>query len=345
LLAGARHPARSPDVNVADVKAQVASNEKGAGELRRAVAEYGLDTVRAYMRHVMDNAEESVRRVLDRLADGEFETRTDDGTPLRVSVRVDRAARRATIDFTGTGPQRPGNFNAPAAVCRAVVLYCFRALVGEDIPLNDGCLVPLDIVVPEGSFLSPRPGAAVVAGNTEVSQMTCNALLAALGACASAQATMNNVLFGDDRYQYYETVCGGVGAGPGFAGWGPVQTHMTNTRMTDPEILELRYPVRLEEFAIRRGSGGGGEWRGGDGARRRIHFLRPMQAVVVASRRNVAPHGLAGGADGAPGRQWVERADGRVEPIPGNAGAADLLAGDALVVETPGGGGWGTAAP
>ena len=345
LLAGARHPARSPDVNVADVKAQVASNEKGAGELRRAVAEYGLDTVRAYMRHVMDNAEESVRRVLDRLADGEFETRTDDGTPLRVSVRVDRAGRRATVDFTGTGPQRPGNFNAPAAVCRAVVLYCFRALVGEDIPLNDGCLVPLDIVVPEGSFLSPRPGAAVVAGNTEVSQMTCNALLAALGACASAQATMNNVLFGDDRYQYYETVCGGVGAGPGFAGWGPVQTHMTNTRMTDPEILELRYPVRLEEFAIRRGSGGGGEWRGGDGARRRIRFLRPMQAVVVASRRNVAPHGLAGGADGAPGRQWVERADGRVEPIPGNAGAADLLAGDALVVETPGGGGWGTAAP
>ncbi|GAA0574207.1 hydantoinase B/oxoprolinase family protein [Craurococcus roseus] len=346
LLAGARYPARSPDVNVADVKAQVASNEKGAQELRRAVAEYGLDTVRAYMRHVMDNAEESVRRVLDRLQDGAFETRTDDGTPLRVSVRVDRAARGATIDFTGTGPQRPGNFNAPAAVCRAVVLYCFRALVGEDIPLNDGCLKPLRIVVPEGSFLSPRPGAAVVAGNTEVSQVTCNALLAALGACASAQATMNNVLFGDYRYQYYETVCGGVGAGPGFDGWGPVQTHMTNTRMTDPEVLELRYPVRLEEFSIRRGSGGAGRWRGGDGARRRIRFLRPMQAVVVASRRNVAPHGMAGGADGAPGRQWVERgADGRVEPIPGNAGAADLAAGDALVVETPGGGGWGTAAP
>jgi 5-oxoprolinase (ATP-hydrolysing) len=346
LLAGARYPARSPDVNVADVKAQVAANEKGAGELRRAVAEYGLGTVRAYMRHVMDNAEESVRRVLDRLADGAFETRTDDGTPLCVSVRVDRAARGATVDFTGTGPQRPGNFNAPAAVCRAVVLYCFRALVGEDIPLNDGCLKPLDIVVPEGSFLSPRPGAAVVAGNTEVSQVTCNALLAALGACASAQATMNNLLFGDDRYQYYETVCGGVGAGPGFHGASAVQTHMTNTRMTDPEVLELRYPVRLEEFSIRRGSGGDGQWRGGNGARRRIRFLRPMQAVVVASRRNVAPHGLSGGSDGAPGRQWVERGpDGRVEPIPGNAGAALLAAGDALVVETPGGGGYGSPPP
>ncbi|TCZ53382.1 hydantoinase B/oxoprolinase family protein [Roseicella aquatilis] len=341
LLASATYPARSPDVNVADIKAQVAANEKGVQELQRAVRDYGLDTVRAYMRHVMDNAEESVRRVLDRLQDGAFETTLDDGTPLKVAVRVDRANRRAVIDFTGTGAQRPTNFNAPAAVCRAVVLYCFRALVGEEIPLNDGCLKPLEIVVPPGTFLSPLPGAAVVAGNTEVSQVTCNALLAALGACASAQATMNNLLFGDAIYQYYETVCGGVGAGPGFDGWGPVQTHMTNTRMTDPEVLELRYPVRLEEFSIRRGSGGAGRWRGGDGSRRRIRFLRPMQAVVVASRRNVAPHGLRGGADGAPGRQWVERADGRVEPIPGNTGSAELAAGDALVLETPGGGGWG----
>ncbi|WP_207792132.1 hydantoinase B/oxoprolinase family protein [Siccirubricoccus phaeus] len=344
LLAGAQYPARSPDVNVADIKAQIAANEKGVQELQRAVREFGLDTVRAYMRHVMDNAEESVRQVLEKLPDGAFETTIDDGAPLKVAVRVDRAARRAVIDFTGTGPQRPSNFNAPAAVCRAVVLYCFRALVGEEIPLNDGCLKPLEIVVPEGTFLSPRPGAAVVAGNTEVSQMTCNALLAALGACASAQATMNNVIFGDATYQYYETVCGGVGAGPGFDGWGPVQTHMTNTRMTDPEILELRYPVRLEEFSIRRGSGGAGEWRGGDGARRRIRFLRPMQAIVVASRRNVAPHGLLGGADGAPGRQWVDRADGSVTPMPGNTGSADLLPGDVLVVETPGGGGWGKAA-
>jgi len=349
LLAAARYPARSPDVNVADIKAQIAANEKGVQELQRAVRDFGLGTVQAYMRHVQDNAEESVRRVLERLADGAFETVIDDGTPLRVAVRVDRANRRATIDFTGTGPQRPTNFNAPAAVCRAVVLYCFRALVGEEIPLNDGCLKPLEIIIPDGTFLSPRPGgpgggAAVVAGNTEVSQMTCNALLAALGACASAQATMNNVIFGDALYQYYETVCGGVGAGPGFDGWGPVQTHMTNTRMTDPEILELRYPVRLEEFSIRRGSGGAGQWRGGNGSRRRIRFLRPMQAIVVASRRNVAPHGMMGGADGAPGRQWVDRADGSVTPIPGNTGSADLQLGDILVLETPGGGGWGTPA-
>ncbi len=340
LLASATWPARSPDVNVADIKAQVAANEKGVQELRRAVAEFGLETVRAYMRHVMDNAEESVRRVLDRLSDGAFETTIDDGTPLKVAIRVDRANRRAVIDFTGTGPQRPDNFNAPAAVCRAVVLYCFRCLVGEDIPLNDGCLVPLEIVVPEGTFLSPRPGAAVVAGNTEVSQMTCNALLAALGACASAQATMNNLLFGDAVYQYYETVCGGTGAGPGFPGTSAVQTHMTNTRMTDPEVLELRYPVRLEEFGIRRGSGGAGRWPGGDGSRRRIRFLRPMEAIIVASRRTVAPHGLAGGAPGAPGRQWVERLDGSVTPLKGQDRAM-LADGEVLGLETPGGGGYG----
>ena len=345
LLGSARYPARSPDVNVADIKAQVAANEKGVQELSRAVAEFGLDTVRAYMKHVMDNAEESVRRVLERLQDGAFATTIDDGTPLKVSVRVDRANRRAVIDFTGTGPQRPDNFNAPAAVCRAVVLYCFRCLVGEDIPLNDGCLVPLEIVVPEGSFLAPRKGgpgggAAVVAGNTEVSQMTCNALLAALGACASAQATMNNVLFGDAVYQYYETVCGGIGAGPGFPGTSAVQTHMTNTRMTDPEVLELRYPVRLEEFGIRRGSGGAGRWPGGDGSRRRIRFLRPMEAVIVASRRTVPPHGLEGGAPGAAGRQWVERMDGTIHALKGQD-RASLAPGDVLGLETPGGGGYG----
>ncbi len=340
LLASARHPARAPQVNLADIKAQVAANEKGVQELRRAVAEFGLDTVRAYMKHVMDNAEESVRRVLERLQDGAFETTIDDGTPLKVAVRVDRAARKAVIDFTGTGPQRPDNFNAPAAVCRAVVLYAFRCLVGEDIPLNDGCLKPLEIIVEPGTFLAPLPGAAVVAGNTEVSQMTCNALLAALGACASAQATMNNLLFGDSVYQYYETVCGGTGAGPGFPGTSAVQTHMTNTRMTDPEVLELRYPVRLEEFDIRRGSGGAGQWPGGDGARRRIRFLHPMEAVIVASRRTVAPHGMAGGLPGATGRQWVERLDGTVEPLKGQDRAM-LRAGEVLGLETPGGGGWG----
>ncbi|MDB5318209.1 MAG: 5-oxoprolinase, partial [Rhodospirillales bacterium] len=345
LLASARYPARSPDVNVADITAQIAANARGVQELGRAIAEWGLETVRAYMRHVMDNAEASVRRVLERLPDGAFATTIDDGTPLVVAVRVDRANRRAVIDFTGTGVQRPNNFNAPAAVCRAVVLYCFRCLVGEDIPLNDGCLKPLEIITPEGCFLNPRAGgpgggAAVVAGNTEVSQMTANALLAALGACASAQATMNNLLFGDATYQYYETICGGTGAGPGFHGSGPVQTHMTNTRMTDPEILELRYPVRLEAFAIRRGSGGAGQWNGGDGAMRRIRFLRPMQAVIVASRRTVAPHGLHGGADGAPGRQWVERLDGSIDWLAGSA-SAELAAGEVLGIETPGGGGWG----
>ncbi len=342
LLAAARYPARSPDVNVADIKAQVAANETGAQGLRRAVADWGLPVVQAYMGHVMDNAEESVRRVLDRLEDGAFATTLDDGTPLRVAVRVDRAARAATVDFTGTGPQRPGNFNAPEAVCRAVVLYCFRTLVGGDLPLNDGCLKPLTLIVPPGSFLSPNPGAAVVAGNTEISQVTCNALLAALDACASAQATMNNLLFGDDDVQYYETVCGGTGAGPGFNGAGPVQTHMTNTRMTDPEILEMRYPVRLEEFSIRRGSGGAGAWHGGDGCRRRIRFLKPMQAIVVGSRREVPPHGLHGGANGAAGRQWVERVDGSLQPL-GGRDQAMLAAGDILGLETPGGGGWGPA--
>ncbi len=340
LLAGARYPARSPDVNVADIKAQVAANETGAQALRRAVADWGLLVVRAYMGHVMDNAEESVRRVLDRLEDGAFATTLDDGTPLRVAVRVDRASRSAVVDFTGTGPQRPGNFNAPEAVCRAVVLYCFRTLVGGDLPLNDGCLKPLTLVIPQGSFLSPRPGAAVVAGNTEISQVTCNALLAALDACASAQATMNNFLFGDAEVQYYETICGGTGAGPGFDGTGPVQTHMTNTRMTDPEILEMRYPVRLEEFSIRRGSGGAGQWHGGDGCRRRLRFLKPMQAIVVGSRREVPPHGLHGGAAGLAGRQWVERGDGTVETL-GGRDQAMLAAGDVLGLETPGGGGWG----
>ncbi len=343
LLASAKYPARSPDVNVADIKAQVAANEKGVQELRRVVALHGWQTVGAYMRHVMDNAEESVRRVLDRIGDGAFDYTMDDGAPLCVSVRVDRQARAATIDFTGTGPQRAhNNFNAPPAVTRAAVLYVFRCLVGDDIPLNDGCLKPLRLVIPPGTFLSPRPGAAVVAGNTEVSQATCNALFGALGAIACSQATMNNFLFGDATRQYYETICGGTGAGPGFDGTSAVQTHMTNTRMTDPEVLELRYPVRLDTFAIRRGSGGAGRWHGGDGAIRRMRFLEKMTGVIVASRRNVPPFGLQGGADGAPGRQYVERADGRTEILSGTD-RADLLPGDAFVIETPGGGGYGAA--
>ncbi|HEX4260050.1 MAG TPA: hydantoinase B/oxoprolinase family protein, partial [Acetobacteraceae bacterium] len=342
LLGAARYPARSPDVNVADIKAQVASNAKSAQELTRVVAQFGWDVVQAYMRHVMDNAEESVRRVIDRIGDGEFRYVMDDGSPLVVAVRVDRVRRAAVVDFTGTGAQRPDNFNAPPAVTRAAVLYVFRCLVGDDIPLNDGCLKPIEIVIPPDTFLSPAPGAAVVAGNTEVSQATCNALFGALGAIACSQATMNNFIFGNARLQYYETICGGTGAGPGFDGTAAVQTHMTNTRMTDPEVLELRYPVRLQRFAIRRGSGGAGRFRGGDGAVRRIRFLAPMTAVIVASRRNVAPFGLAGGADGAPGRQWVEHADGGRTVLTGTD-RVELVAGDVVAIETPGGGGYGAA--
>jgi 5-oxoprolinase (ATP-hydrolysing) len=329
-------------MNVADIRAQVAANAKGVQELRRVIREFGLDTVRRYMRHVQDNAEESVRRVIDRLRNGAFDYRMDDGSVLSVAVRVDHCTRSAVIDFTGTGPQRGDNFNAPPAVTRAAVLYCFRCLVGADIPLNDGCLKPITIVLPEGSFLAPRPPAAVVAGNVEVSQAVANALLGALGAMACSQATMNNFTFGDGTFQYYETICGGTGAGPGFDGASAVQSHMTNTRMTDPEILELRYPVLVEAFSIRRGSGGGGRWRGGDGAVRRLRFLAPMTAAILASRRTVPPFGLAGGEDGAPGRQWLERADGSVEALPGTA-RAELRPGDVFVIETPGGGGYGVA--
>jgi 5-oxoprolinase (ATP-hydrolysing) len=343
LLGGARYPARSPDVNVADIAAQVAANEKGVQELQRVVSQFGWPTVSAYMRHVMDNAEESVRRVLDRIGSGRFDYQMDNGRRLVVSISVDRAARAATVDFTGTGPQNEGNFNSPPAVTRAAVLYVFRCLVGDDIPLNDGCLKPLTLIIPPGTFLSPHPGAAVVAGNTEVSQATCNALFGALGCIACSQATMNNFLFGDATRQYYETICGGTGAGPGFHGTSAIQTHMTNTRMTDPEVLELRYPVRLELFGIRRGSGGGGTWRGGDGAVRRVRFLEPMTAVIVSSRRNVAPFGLDGGADGAPGLQWVERADGTRQVLTGTD-SAELAPNDVFVIETPGGGAYGAVA-
>jgi 5-oxoprolinase (ATP-hydrolysing) len=342
LLAGAKYPARSPDVNVADIKAQVAANEKGVQELRKVIAQFGWETVSAYMRHVMDNAEEAVRRVIDRIGSGSFDYRMDNGKPLRVAIHVDRASRSAIVDFTGTGAQDTGNFNSPPAVTRAAVLYVFRCLVGDEIPLNDGCLKPLKLIIPDGTFLSPRPGAAVVAGNTEVSQATCNAIFGALGSIACSQATMNNFLFGDANRQYYETICGGTGAGPGFDGTAAVQTHMTNTRMTDPEVLELRYPVRLERFGMRRNSGGHGKWTGGDGAIRRVRFLEPMTAIIVSSRRNVAPFGLAGGADGAPGRQWVERAGGGLDVLTGTD-KTEMHQDDVFVIETPGGGGYGVA--
>jgi 5-oxoprolinase (ATP-hydrolysing) len=340
VLAGAAWPARSPEINVADIKAQIAANEKGVRELRGVVGRFGLEVVQAYMRHVMDNAEESVRQVLDRIQDGAFLYTMDDGSPLKVALKADHRARTATVDFTGTGPQRDDNFNAPPAVTRSAVLYALRCLVGSDIPLNDGCLKPIHLKIPAGTFLSPKPGAAVVAGNTETSQAVVNALFGAVGAVACSQATMNNFIFGDRTRQYYETICGGAGAGPGFDGVSAVHTHMTNTRMTDPEVLELRYPVRLEAFAIRHGSGGAGHWHGGDGVVRRIRFLEEMTAVIVSSRRNVAPFGLAGGSDGAVGRQWVERRDGSLEALT-STDRTELLPGDVFVIETPGGGGYG----
>ncbi|MFM5930441.1 MAG: hydantoinase B/oxoprolinase family protein [Novosphingobium sp.] len=340
VLASGRYPARNPDMNVADIKAQLAANATGQRELDGLVARWGWPCVLAYMGHVMDNAEESVRRVIDRLRDGRFSLPADQGGSIEVAVTLDHQARSARIDFTGTSAEREGNFNAPPAVTRAAVLYAFRCLTGDALPLNEGCLRPLDIIIPKGSFLAPAPGRAVVAGNTEVSQAITNAVFGALGALCAGQGTMNNFLFGNVRHQYYETICGGAGAGPGFAGAGPVHTHMTNTRITDPEVLELRLPVRLEEFSVRRGSGGAGQWPGGDGVRRKLRFLEAMTVTLVSSSRTVPPFGLAGGGDGACGRQWIERADGRIEAF-GGTDEADLDVGDSVVIETPGGGAYG----
>ncbi|ANP53806.1 5-oxoprolinase (ATP-hydrolyzing) [Streptomyces griseochromogenes] len=340
LLAEAPHPSRNVPTNLADLRAQIAANRKGVDEVRRMIDEFGLDVVQAYMRHVQDNAEESVRRVIDALDDGEYAYETDSGAVIRVRVRVDRAERRATIDFTGTSAQLATNFNAPFSVVNAAVLYVFRTLVADDIPLNDGCLRPLDIVVPAGSMLAPEPPAAVVAGNVETSQAVTGSLYAALGVQAEGSGTMNNVTFGNERHQYYETVASGSGAGDGFPGADVVQTHMTNSRLTDPEVLEWRLPVRLEEFAVRQGSGGAGRWRGGHGAVRRIRFLEPMTVSTLSQHRRVPPYGMAGGEPGALGANRVERADGTVTEL-GGSGSADVGPGDVLVIETPGGGGYG----
>ncbi|MFO1113196.1 MAG: hydantoinase B/oxoprolinase family protein [Rhodospirillales bacterium] len=343
LLASGRYPARDPDQNIADLRAQVAANETGARELRKLVADVGLDVVHAYMRHVQDNAEEQVRRVIDALHDGSFAYAMDDGAVIRVAISIDRAERSAVIDFAGTSPQHPGNFNAPPAVAKAAVLYVFRTLVEGDIPLNAGCLKPLDIGIPEGSMLRPRYPAAVVAGNVETSQVITDALYGAMGVMAAAQGTMNNFTFGDDRRQYYETICGGSGAGPGFAGTDAVHTHMTNTRLTDPEVLEWRFPVLLREFRIRRGSGGAGRQRGGDGVVRMIEFTEPMTAAILSGRRRVPPFGLAGGEPAQCGENRVERADGRTEPL-GSTARTEMQPGDRFVIATPGGGGFGMSA-
>ncbi len=349
-LAGAAHPARNPPQNLADLRAQIAANEKGVQELQALAAQVGLDTVQAYMRHVQDNAEESVRRVITALKDGAYELLLDNGARIAVQVTVDAASRSATIDFSGSSAQLASNFNAPKAVTMAAVLYVFRTLVDDDIPLNAGCLKPLKVIVPEGSMLNPRPPAAVVAGNVETSMCVTNALYGALGVMAASQCTMNNFTFGNARHQYYETVAGGSGAGfvtdaqggvvGGFDGTALVQTHMTNSRLTDPEVLEFRYPVRLESYAIRAGSGGAGRWRGGDGGVRRLRFLEAMTASILSNGRRVPAFGLAGGAPGALGLNRVERADGRRETL-GHIDSVEMAPGDVFVIETPGGGGCG----
>ena len=340
LLTEAPYPSRNPATNLTDLRAKIAANVKGVEEVGKMIDHFGLDVVRAYMRHVQDNAEEAVRRVVDALDDGAYQYEMDSGAVISVRISVDRASRSATIDFTGTSPQLDTNFNAPSSVASAAVLYVFRTLVADEIPLNDGCLRPLRIIIPEGSMLAPVYPAAVVAGNVETSQAITSALYAALGIQAEGSGTMNNVTFGNERHQYYETLGSGSGAGNGFNGVSVVQTHMTNSRLTDPEVLEWRFPVILEEFAIRRGSGGAGRWRGGDGAVRRIRFLEPMTVSTLSGNRRVPPYGMAGGSPGGLGDNRVYRTDGTVVQVAA-CESVDVEPGDALVIDTPGGGGYG----
>ena len=340
LLLSGPYPARNIDQNIADIRAQIAANEKGLSELKKMVENYGLTTVHAYMKYVQDNAEESVRCVLDVLKDGEFTYPMDDGNQIKVRISIDKQARKAIVDFTGTSDQLDNNFNAPSAICRAAVLYVFRTLVNKDIPMNEGCLKPIDIIIPENSLLSPQYPAAVVAGNVETSQAITDSLYGALRVMAAAQGTMNNLTFGNDKYQYYETICGGSGAGPGFNGTSAVHTHMTNSRLTDPEVLELRFPVILEKFEIRKNSGGNGCYRGGNGVVRKLRFLEDMQVMILSSHRTVAPFGLNGGSPGALGHNWIERKNGTKQQMTGTD-KADVFNGDKIVIETPGGGGYG----
>lgn len=351
ILGSGKWPARNPDQNLADMRAQIAANEKGARELLNMCDQFGLDVVAAYMQHVQDNAEEAVRKVITHLKDGRFDYALDNGAHIRVAIKVRHEDRSAVIDFTGTSAQLDNNFNAPESIAVAAVLYVFRTLVDDDIPLNAGCLKPLEIIVPQGSMLKPNPPAAVVAGNVETSMCLVNALYGALGVLAATQGSMNNFTFGNHQYQYYETVAGGTGAGPerigvpvaeagGFHGTSVVQAHMTNSRLTDPEVLELRFPVRLESYEIRRGSGGAGRWRGGDGGIRKVRFLESMTAAILSNNRVHPPFGLEGGHTGSLGLNYIERADGSRTAL-GPQDSAELLAGDVFVIETPGGGGYG----
>jgi 5-oxoprolinase (ATP-hydrolysing) len=340
VLSSGRYPCRNISQNMADLKAQIAANETGRRELLRMVDSYGVEAVTAYMGHVQANAEQSVRAVIAGLKNGSFVYPMDTGQQIKVALTIDQDSGRACVDFTGTTAQHPGNYNAPFAVSRAVVLYVFRMMVGKNIPLNEGCLKPIDIIVPENSMLNPAYPAAVIAGNTEVSQAACNALIGALGIMAGSQGTMNNFVWGNAEFQNYETIAGGTGAGPGFDGCDAVQTHMTNTKMTDPEILESRFPVRLRSFAIRRGSGGAGRYRGGDGALRRLEFLTDVTVTTLCSHRTIPPFGAAGGAPGVTGENWAELPDGQKVDLQGND-EIDLPAGSIFGLATPGGGGWG----
>ena len=340
-LASGPYPARNPEQNVADLKAQIAAGEKGVQEVHAMIDQFGVDVVHAYMKHVQDNAEEQVRRVIDVMQGGEFSYPLDEGSVIKVKITFDKAKRGATVDFTGTSAQRPTNFNAPSAVARSAVLYVFRCLVNDAIPLNEGCLKPIDIIIPKGCMLAPEYPAAVVAGNVETGQAITDTLFGALGVSAASQGTMNNLTFGNSRHQYYETVCGGAGAGPGFDGTSAIHTHMTNTRLTDPEVLEWRHPVVLEDFRIRRGSGGSGEFTGGDGTLRRIRFLEQMEVVMLSNHRVIAPYGMAGGSPGQVGRNWVERADGSHDEMTG-CDKRNVEPGDVFVLQTPSGGGYGT---
>lgn len=339
LLFNHPYPARNPEQNLADFKAQIAANERGVKELQKMVDQYGLETVQTYMRFVQDNAEASVRKAIDHLKNGSFVYEIDSGAQIQVKVTINQKNRSATIDFTGTSGQLNNNFNAPKAVTQAAVLYVFRTLVNDSIPLNAGCLKPLEIIIPEGSMLNPKYPAATVAGNVETSQNIVDALYGALGVSAGSQGTMNNFSFGNERYQYYETICGGSGAGANFDGTDAVQTHMTNSRLTDPEVLETRYPVLVEGFCLRPHSGGKGKYSGGNGVIRRIKFLEPMTANILSEHRRVPPFGLNGGEPGQVGRNWIQHQDGTQEDLDSTA-TVQMNPGDVFVIETPGGGGF-----
>jgi N-methylhydantoinase B len=339
ILANNPYPARNPEQNIADFQAQIAANEKGVQELYKMVNQYGLEMVQAYMLFVQNHAEESVRKAIEVLTDGEFIYPMDNGAQIQVKVTIHPENRSATLDFTGTSPQLDNNFNAPKAITQAAVLYVFRTLVNDNIPLNGGCLKPLNIIIPEGCLLNPIYPAAVVAGNVETSQTIVDALYGALGILAASQGTMNNFTFGNEKYQYYETICGGSGAGMNYNGTDAVHTHMTNSRLTDPEVLEFRYPVIVESFSIRENSGGRGKFKGGNGVIRQIKFLEPMTANILSNHRQIAPFGLAGGGSGKVGKNWVKRADKTVEMLESIA-TVEMQKGDTFIIETPGGGGF-----